>query len=79
MPASQLEQLAAATGGRLFRAPSIRALTPVYRNVADELRSVCRIGYYPKNQDFDGSWRQVEVKVNRQAVRVRTRPGYYAW
>ncbi len=76
---SQLEQLAKATGGRLFRAPSIRALTHVYRDVADELRSVYRIGYYPKNQNFDGSWRQVEVKVNRRAARVRTRPGYYAW
>ena len=74
-----LEKLASATGGRLFRAPSFRALTPVYRQVADELRSVYRVGYYPKNQDFDGEWRRVQVRIKRPGARARTRPGYYAW
>lgn len=74
-----LERLAAATGGRLFRAPSFRALTPVYRQVADELRSVYRLGYYPLDQDFEGEWRRVEVRIARPGVRARTRPGFYAW
>ena len=60
------------------RARSAR-LTPVYERVAAELRSVYTIGYYPKNQDFEGSWRNVEVRVTRANARVRTRPGYYAW
>jgi len=74
----QLEALAKATGGRLFQAPSFRALTPVYAQVADELRSIYRIAYYPRNQSFDGEWRSVEVTVDRPGVRLRTRPGYYA-
>ncbi len=75
----QLQQLVEASGGRLFPARSIRALDPVYERVAEELRSVYTIGYYPKNQNFEGSWRSVQVRVNRSNVRVRTRPGYYAW
>ena len=75
----QLEELVETSGGRLFPARSIRALDPVYERVAEELRSVYTIGYYPKNQDFEGSWRNVEVRVTRANARVRTRPGYYAW
>ena len=75
----QLEALATATGGRLFRAPSFRALAPVYAQVAQELRSIYRIAYYPKNQAFDGEWREVRVTIDRPGARIRTRPGYYAW
>ena len=75
----QLQQLVEVSGGRLFPARSIRALDPVYGQVAEELRSVYTIGYYPKNQNFEGSWRSVQVRVNRPNARVRTRPGYYAW
>jgi VWFA-related protein len=76
---AQLEELAAAAGGRVFRAPSFRALEYVYGQVAQELRSVYSIGYYPLNQQFNGEWRGVEVKVERRGTFARTRPGYYAW
>ncbi len=75
---SALEKLAEATGGRLFRASSIQDLDPVYPQVAEELRSVYTVAYYPANQDFDGKWRRVEVRVNRPGVKVRTRAGYFA-
>ncbi len=73
-----LEALARTTGGRLFPARSIEDLDPVYDLVADELRSVYTLAYYPENQEFDGSWRTIEVHVKRPGVKVRTRPGYYA-
>ncbi len=73
-----LTALARTTGGRLFAAHSIRDLDPVYELVADELRSVYTLAYYPKNQNFDGSWRSIQVRVKRAGVKVRTRPGYYA-
>lgn len=73
-----LESLAAASGGRLFSASSIRDLDPVYPQVAEELRSVYTVAYSPRNQTFDGSWRNVEVRVKRPGARVRTRTGYYA-
>jgi Ca-activated chloride channel family protein len=73
-----LQALADVTGGRLFVARSLLDLEPVYPQVAEELRSVYTVAYYPGNQVFDGSWRTVELRVKRPGVRVRTRTGYYA-
>jgi VWFA-related protein len=73
-----MQELADVTGGRLFVASSVRDLDPVYPQVAEELRSVYTLAYYPSNQEFDGSWRNVEVRVKRPGARVRTRSGYFA-
>jgi VWFA-related protein len=72
-----MQELADTTGGRLFVAQSIRDLEPVYPLVAEELRSVYTVAYYPENQNFDGSWREVQVKANRPKSVVRTRSGYF--
>jgi len=74
----KLEELAAASGGKLFPAVSIADLETVFPLVEDELRSVYSVAYYPKNQDFDGSWRDVEVRVKKRGAQVRSRSGYYA-
>ncbi len=73
----RMRKLAEMTGGRLFPAGSIRDLDGVYAQVAEELRSVYTLAYYPSNQDFDGEWRGIRVGVPGDSVRVRTRPGYY--
>ncbi|MGH9862607.1 MAG: VWA domain-containing protein [Candidatus Acidiferrales bacterium] len=36
------------------------------------------LGYYPTNGNWDGSFRQIEVKLARSGLRVRYRRGYYA-
>lgn len=74
----RMEELAAASGGRVFPAGSIGDLAPVFPQVEAELRSVYSVAYYPKNQDFDGAWRKVDVQVNRSDAILRARPGYYA-
>ena len=73
-----MRQLAEASGGKLFPALSIRDLEPVFPQVGRELRSVYGVAYYPKNQNFDGVWRALQVKVNRPGVTVRARTGYFA-
>ncbi len=73
-----MELLGQVSGGRLFHARSIRDLEPVYGQVEEELRSVYTLGYSPSNQEFNGLWRKLEVKVKRPGARVRTRPGYFA-
>ena len=73
-----MTQVAEASGGRVFRAASMTDVEPVYAQVAEELRAVYTVAYYPKNQNFDGKWRSVEVRVKRPGAKVRARPGYYA-
>lgn len=75
---ANLKALAKATGGRLFVAQSVRDLDPVYPLVAEEMRSLYTITYYPRNQEFDGAFRHIKVRVKRPGARVRTRAGYYA-
>ena len=36
------------------------------------------LGYYPADKKWDGGYRKISVKVNRQGVEVRHRPGYFA-
>ena len=74
----RMTALAAQTGGRLFTARSVADIRPVLPQLAWELRSVYEIAYYPENQDFDRSWREVRVRVKRPGVRVSARQGYFA-
>jgi VWFA-related protein len=74
----RMESLARRTGGRLFPAAGPEDLAPVYPQVANALRSVYSITYSPKNQDFNGAWRKISVRVTKPGVSVRTRAGYFA-
>ena len=75
---ARMQALADASGGRLFTAKTLEDLKPVAAQVADELRSVYTLTYYPKNTVFDGKWRDIEVRIKRPEVTLRTRRGYYA-
>ena len=74
----RLQALAQATGGKLFAARSVADIEPVLPALAQELRSVYGLAYYPANQAFDGAWRAVTVRVSRPRMQVRARAGYFA-
>ena len=74
----QLEHMAEVSGGMMFEAKQSRDLSSVYKQVADAIRTVYSIGYYPSNPARDGTYRRVKVKVNRPDAAARTRRGYYA-
>lgn len=74
----RMQTLASASGGRLFPAESIADLDSVFPLIEAELRSVYTLGNYPENQDLDGSWRTVEISVEKPGLTVRARPGYHA-
>lgn len=74
----RLRQIARATGSRVFTAASLDHIDSVLTQIATELGSAYVLAYSPLNQDDNGAWRSVRVKVKRPDAVVRTRPGYFA-
>jgi Ca-activated chloride channel family protein len=74
-----MNELTAATGGGWFRLYTGRNynMTTYAAVMLEELHQQYTLGYYP-TAARDGSWRKLEVRVNRPNVRVRNRSGYYA-
>lgn len=75
---SNLAQLTAATGGRLYKPRSFRSLDSTYAEVAEELRHQYALYYTPRNKARDGSFRRVRVETVNTTYRPHTRVGYFA-
>lgn len=74
-----LKQLAEPTGGRVFDAGRKRTpLSEIYQTIENELRSQYALGYVPANQEHDGKFRKLSVKVAKPGLRVSVRRGYFA-
>jgi Ca-activated chloride channel homolog len=77
-----LKEIAEQTGGRVFAASDTHDLPSVATRIGIELRNQYVLAYSPKNQDRDGKYRRVEVKVTEPAgishLKIRWRLGYYA-
>ncbi|MDQ2922337.1 MAG: VWA domain-containing protein [Acidobacteriota bacterium] len=73
-----LEQLTAATGGRLYKPASFHDLEKTYAEVADELRHQYALYFAPINSKRDGQFRNVRVETTNTTHRVSARVGYYA-
>ncbi len=72
-----LNQLAAATGGRVFRPESTPGgLTAAFEGIAEELRRQYSIGYYPLAEGAAGQRKQIKVRVNRPKLVIRSRDSY---
>ncbi len=74
----RMGEVAEVTGGRLFPARSLAEMTPVIDQVGEELRSLYSVAYRPSNQEFNGEWRKVEVRLKQPGLRLRARSGYFA-
>ena len=75
---ANLEQLTAATGGRLYKPRSFLSLESTYAEVAEELRHQYALYYTPLNKARDGSFRRVRVETVNPTYRPHTRIGYFA-
>ncbi len=72
-----LTQLAAATGGKVYRAESTPGgLSAAFESIAEELRRQYVIGYYPSANGAAGERRQLRVRVNRPKLIIRSRDSY---
>jgi Ca-activated chloride channel family protein len=74
-----MKDVTEAGGGPLYDAKSIGDLSKLAPKIADELRHVYVIGYYPTKPLSDGGYRSVDVKIKgRDDLAVRHRRGYDA-
>jgi Ca-activated chloride channel family protein len=71
--------LATETGGVAFLPDKLEDLDRIFRQIAQELQTQYLLGYYSTNEQTDGKFRRITVRVpGRADLRVRSRQGYYA-
>ena len=71
-----LRVMAAETGGLAIY--NRNDLSPGLDRVTEDTRRYYLLGYSPTNSKRDGTYRELEVRVNRAGVHVRARKGYLA-
>jgi VWFA-related protein len=75
-PRSGLGELADQTGGFLIH--DTNDLAEGVRRINDDMHGYYMVTYVPKNEDYNGKFRQINVKLTRPSLEVQTRKGYYA-
>lgn len=75
-PQSGLAQLAHETGGAFIG--DTNNVGAKLRSVDEDLHSYYLLTYAPVNQNLDGKFREISVKLKRSDLEVQTRKGYYA-
>jgi VWFA-related protein len=73
-----LKKMSEETGGHVFKVDRKHTLQDVFKELQDEMRSQYAIGYTPTNENKDGSFRKVELRVTDKNLKVQARKGYYA-
>jgi len=75
-----MQELAKASGGRVFPVSDLGQVQAAFKQVADEIGTRYSLGYYPMNRSRDGKFRaiRVELKGMPPGTTVRAREGYTA-
>ena len=71
-----LGTLSSDTGGKAFF--DSNDFGPAFQQVQHDTEAYYILGFHSTNQERDGSYRHLTVKVNRNDVKIEYRPGYYA-
>ena len=71
-----MDALAEGTGGKAFY--NSNDLSSSLRTAIEDGRMTYELAYYPSDLTWDGSFHTVTVQVNRHALTVRARKGYFA-
>jgi VWFA-related protein len=75
-PHSGLGELADQTGGFLIK--NTNDLSAGLRRIDEDMRAHYVLTYVSKNQEYDGRFREISLKLSRPNLDVQTRKGYYA-
>lgn len=77
-----LTELAEITGGRQYPVDNVNELPDIAAKIGVELRNQYMLGYSPKNQERDGKYRKVQVRLvqppRMPQLRSSHKMGYYA-
>jgi Ca-activated chloride channel family protein len=73
-----LKNFAEKTGGRFIATPGGVAMRDAFRQIVEELGLQYTLAYQPSNTKKDGKWRDIELRVSRPGLTIRTRKGYKA-
>jgi Ca-activated chloride channel homolog len=72
-----LETIGDSTGGAIYYPNGLAELGTMFDRIDRELRTQYRLAYYPDPRPPDGTYRNIEVRVNCQC-KVRSRKAYYS-
>lgn len=71
-----LKEISGQTGGRIYGVSSTTNLNRAFANIADELRKIYSLGYYPSTTRKIGVRYAVNVRVYRPDLKIRAKEGY---
>lgn len=71
-----LENIASHSGGRVQRVSSTTNLNSAFARIADELRKIYSLGYYPSSEKTPGKRYSIRVRVYRPDLDIRARDNY---
>jgi VWFA-related protein len=75
---SRLVDYAHATGGGVFFAAKRQTMEELYSRVTEEARHQYLLAYMPAGTDRGAEYHSIEVRVEREGLKVIAREGYYA-
>jgi len=73
-----LKKFAEKTGGTFVASPGGQSMRDAFVRIVSELGQQYTLTYSPKNTKADGKWRNIEVRVAKPNLTIRTRKGYNA-
>jgi VWFA-related protein len=74
----RLDRYSNDSGGDIYYASSSANIEKLYSQITEQARHEYTLAYVPRGIRTDSAYHKVEVRVNRPAVTVKTRQGYYA-
>ena len=59
----EMNELAKASGGRVFPVAELSEARAAFKSVADEIGTKYTLGYYPSNEKRDGTYRKIKIET----------------
>lgn len=76
--AGALKKFAEKSGGTYVSTPGGVAMREAFEKIVAELGVQYTLGFSPANLKKDGKWRELEMRIARPNLTIRTRKGYHA-